>query len=144
MSGDGFLLSDLGLGAEKARGWPGCCRCCTNGLSLRLRLGAGGAPGHQPAAAATIWADPDWQDEAAAFSQRSQPTPPFHVRPDSPQGPPRQASCSSNGSSEADSSSDPTDQEVTGKSPDMRSTPMSSTGTPSQSQHNEPTERTIQ
>ena len=42
--------------------------------------------------------------------------------------------------------SDPTDQEVISKLPDapIHRSPMSSTGTPSQSQHNEPTERTIQ
>jgi hypothetical protein len=46
----------------------------------------------------------------------------------------------------ANSSSDPTDQEVISKLPDtpIHRSPMSSTGTPSQSQHNEPTERTIQ
>jgi putative transposase len=48
--------------------------------------------------------------------------------------------------SEANSSSDPTDQEVISKSPDtpIHRSPMSSTGTPSHTQHNEPTERTIQ
>ena len=49
-------------------------------------------------------------------------------------------------SSEANSSSDPTDQEVISKSRDtpIHRSPMSSTGTPSQSQHNEPTEWAIQ
>jgi hypothetical protein len=44
------------------------------------------------------------------------------------------------------SSSDPTDQEVISKSPDtpIHRSPMILTGTPSHTQHNEPTERAIQ
>jgi hypothetical protein len=49
-------------------------------------------------------------------------------------------------SSTANSTSDPTDQEVISKVSDtpIHRSPMSSTGTPSHTQHNEPTERTIQ
>jgi hypothetical protein len=49
------------------------------------------------------------------------------------------------GSGEANSSSDPTDQQVISQSPDtpIHRSPMSSTGTRCQFQHNESTERTI-